>query len=234
MSTRFVSSPATTMSGGTASGTFIRPATTATNAAAPTAKTSSTRRREPMRKVTRSFWRSSELSSSTACMGGESYDVRAIARSRGVAGKVAALGGDRAPPSRVVHIGRPVNNYDPPKAQVTGEPARVRTRRTLSERAADALLAARSETGAVWWASTRTGADVTPECLADREADDGATQQTVPQGLVAAFAAALRGARRWEDEVMRAGWGFGVLAHSRRVPMHFVVEDLDLLAGMLI
>jgi len=128
-----------------------------------------------------------------------------------------------------------VNNYDPPNAQVTGEPARVRTRRTLPELAADALLAARTDCGASWWASTRTGGDASPERAADRSAEDGAERgQQAPEGIVAAFASALRGARRWEDEVMRAGWGFGVLAHARRVPMHFVVEDLDLLAGMLI
>jgi hypothetical protein len=48
------------------------------------------------------------------------------------------------------------------------------------------------------------------------------------------LAAAMRGGLRWRDDVTSAGWAFGVLAHGRRVPLYFILEDIDLLASAVI
>jgi signal transduction histidine kinase len=124
-----------------------------------------------------------------------------------------------------------VNNYDPSAAQVTGDTRRVPSSAPTASLLADVVAATRDEMAATWWRSTRTGG-------ADGSSERG---RRIPNSVVAnarslvgSLAAAKRGGLRWRDDVTSAGWTFGVLAHGRRVPLYFVLEDIDLLASTVI
>lgn len=74
-----------------------------------------------------------------------------------------------------------------------------------------------------WWRSTRS--------QSERDLRAGASGRG--EMLVGAAIAALRGRRGWHDEATRVGWLFGCEAHRHRVPLHFVLEELDVLGTML-
>ena len=125
-----------------------------------------------------------------------------------------------------------MTNYDRSEAQVTGEMGRTPRTGAPARRLADAIEASRVPLGASWWKSARTGS----QSAADADPEAHPSEQGPPpaEPLLCAIAGALRGARRWHDHVMRAGWSFGVMGHSRRVPLYFVLEDLDLLEGLVL
>ncbi|HYD51430.1 MAG TPA: hypothetical protein VEA99_02335 [Gemmatimonadaceae bacterium] len=111
------------------------------------------------------------------------------------------------------------------ETQVAGDPGRAQPLGSGAGQLAEALEGRRVELGTAWWRTTRTGAET---AIADRDAP--------PQGeaLLCAIAGSLRSARRWHDQAMRAGWAFGVTGHSKRVPLYFVLEDLDQLEGIVL
>jgi signal transduction histidine kinase len=122
-----------------------------------------------------------------------------------------------------------VDNYDRIETQVTGDAGRALPRGTCARQLAEAIESRRAEIGASWWKATRTGAEPPPD--GDRDGDPLGSQG---ETLVCAVATALRASRRWHDTVMRAGWTFGVTGHTRRVPLYFLLEDLDLLGGVVL
>lgn len=142
-----------------------------------------------------------------------------------MAGKVAAL--DEAVALVVAAFGvvSTVNNYDPPTAQVTGAAERTEpgTVNRAAERLAEALDRGRLDVGAQWWQATRIGVST-----GEHEGSQHGS------AMLVALASALCDARRWHDEAMHAGWCFGLLAHTRRVPLDFVLEDLDLLISIVL
>jgi len=68
---------------------------------------------------------------------------------------------------------------------------------------------------------------------ATRRAGDTVADHVVHQAVVA-LACALRRAPRCQDDVLRAGWDYGVRAHAAGSSLHYMLKELDLLEAMVL
>ena len=99
----------------------------------------------------------------------------------------------------------------------------------FAERVAAALEAEAPALTERWQTQARA---VAPRAGARRASD--VIPSDVAKETIGALVCALRRSPRCQDDVLRAGWGFGSREHARGTSLHHMVKEIDLLEAMVL